>query len=105
MRETAESVARNPPTRAYANVRSATASMPRWTPPSSMVNEVNRQRMNAAVQHRRPNSRSHSQLSQAGPENHERSSQSKEYNCTVWPFVVRQALARNPEPFDEIDLA
>jgi hypothetical protein len=105
-RETAASVARRLPAHAYANVRSA--ALQHWREPSLTVNEANwpwvndtnhlpvnnanQERMDAAVRHRLPNARSHAQLSQAVQANHVPSSLSKEYNCAVWPFVVRQGL-------------
>ena len=69
------------------------------------VNEANRQRMDAAARHRPQNARSRTQSSQAAAENHASPSLSREYNCVVWPFVVRQALAIITELLNEIYLA
>ena len=77
----------------------------RWNPPALTGNEANRQRMDAAARHRPQNARSRTQSSQAAAEIHASSSLPREYNCVVWPFMVRHALAINTELLNEIYLA
>ena len=94
-------IARSPPARAYANIRSGGAS--RWNPSTSTVNEVNRQRMDAAIRHRPKNSRSRTQMSQTAPQIPVPSSTDNEdYHFAVWPFAVSQPVAGITELVTEL---
>src|SRR6266576_1268594 len=87
---------RGPPALVYDNV--ANAPSLRCNPSASTANEVNRQQTDAASRHRPPKPRSRTQMSQAAPEIPPPSSTIiEEYHCAVWPFVVRQPLARLTE--------
>jgi len=88
--ETSASVSRNPPASAFANVPNGP-----WNPPASAVNAANRDRMNAAVRHRPPRTRS--KKSQATPKASPERATVHEFFFAVWPFAVSYLFSFIPD--------
>ncbi|KAF8318314.1 hypothetical protein F5887DRAFT_1073440 [Amanita rubescens] len=97
--EAAAQVARSPPARAFANV--GNRSLHSWTNATAAVSTANRQRMEAAANHRPSKARrSRSQVSVPIPQVPSAASTIIQYNCAIWPFVLdnNYSYAGQPPP-------